>query len=335
MRVLTDSLLLVFIVNEDFEITVEDHKTRARRKAKESLEKCKQTVQEDSASSLSSPHDKLDQITACMETQLALSMRDTADEIQFQSNLRKRMGHTWTEYACRVDTMNTTTTNSILNSTWTFQPERGSGQKQTFKTKVLFESDFSKIQRVEQFVSTQECQALLKEATPAVNPSVLPLKAKASNKVVGTVIEKIEQLVSVATGMSATIEKEPLLQVRMMEPLNAKTEQQDCSIGADGSTTCSSDVSGGKNPTVIRVSLANDANVLASVLVLCETPAQGGDIFFTKTGTTLLSKDIQGDAILILHQVDGNRDEDPFVDEYVICPVRDGRMFLLTEEMAK
>lgn len=317
------SFSLVFIVNEDFQITVEDHKTRARRKAKETLQKCKQTVEENASLSA---EEKLDQLTACMEQQLASSMQETADEIQFQSDLRKRMGSSWSEYACR-DTMNTTTTKSILNATWTFQPNRG--QKQKFKTKVLFESDFSKIQRVEQFVTDQECQALLMAATPQINPTGLPLKAKASDKTVGTFIEKIEQLVSDGTGMSAKIEKDPLLQVRVREPTN----KEDCNIEADGSTTCSSDA--GISDRMIRISLAKDASVIASVLVLCETPSVGGEIFFTKTGTTLLPKDTKGDAVLILHEVNDNREEDPFVDEFVICPVQEGRMFSLSEELSK
>lgn len=320
---------LVFIVDENFVITVEDHKTRARRKAKEALEICKQSVEDDTSLTA---EDKIDQLTGCMEQQLALSMQETADEIQFQSDLRKRMGNSWSEYACR-DAMNTTTTNSIVNATWTFQPTRG--KKQTFKTKLLFESDFSKIQRVEQFVTDQECQALLKAATPAKNPTSLPLKSKASSKVVGVFIEKIEQLASFVTGMSAKIEKEPLLQVRLIEPSTDKTtKQEDCSIELDGSTTCSGGTEDAIGPTV-RVLLANDTNVLVSVMVMCETPEVGGEIFFTKTGTTLLPQDIKGDAIVILHEVNEKREEDPFVDEFVICPVQEGRMFTFSEEMAK
>ena len=325
------SLSPVFIVDEDFGITVEDHKTRARRKAKEALETCKQSVEDDTSLTA---EEKIDRLTACMEQQLAVSMRETADEIQFQSSLRKRMGNAWSQYACR-DTMNTTTKNSIVNSTWIFQPTRG--QKQKFKTQLLFESDFSKIQRVQQFVTDQECQALLQEATPENSPTCLPLKAKSSSKVVGIFMEKMEQLVSFATGMSAKIEKEPLLQVQVTEPAsNTKTtKEEDCSIGPDGSTTCSSSADDENETNMIRVSLANDVSVLASVLVLCETPKVGGEIFFTKTGTTLLPNDIKGDAIVILHEVDAKREDDPFVDEYVICPVREGRMFTLSEEMAK
>ncbi|GAX15789.1 hypothetical protein FisN_3Lh232 [Fistulifera solaris] len=313
----------IFIVDENFVVTVEDHKTRARRKAKEALEECQQSVQNDTSLS---DTEKIDRLADCMEQQLALSMQETADEIQFQSQLRKQMGRSWSTYACR-DTMNTTTTTSIVNSTWTFQPARG--QKQKFKTQKLFESDYSKIQRVQQFVTGSECHALRQ----AVTHDALPRKAKSSNKLVGLFMEKVEQLVSYATEMTANIDKDPLMQVRWMEPTQ---KQEDCSIDADGSTTChtTADLLE-SDDSMIRVTLANEDNVLASVLVLCETPDEGGEIFFTKTGTTFLPKDIQGDAIVILHEVNAQREEDPFVDEYVICPVRKGRLFALSEEMAK
>ncbi len=302
-------------------MTVEDHKTRARRKAKEALEECQQSVQKDTSLT---DLEKIDRLADCMEKQLAMSMQETADEIQFQSQLRKQMGRSWSQYACR-DTMNTTTTNSIVNSTWTFQPARG--QKQKFKTQVLFESDHSKIQRVQQFVTGSECHALRQ----AITQDALPRKAKSTSKLVGLFMEKLEQLVSYATEMTAKIDKDPLMQVRYMEPTK---RQEDCSIDSDGSTTCRTADLESDDP-MIHVTLANEANVLASVLVLCETPNAGGEIFFTKTGTTLLPKDLQGDAIVILHEVNAKREEDPFVDEYVICPVREGRLFALSEEMAK
>ncbi len=311
----------VFIVDENFVVTVEDHKTRARRKAKEALDECQQSVQDDTSLSDKA---KIDRLADCMEEQLAISMQETADEIQFQSQLRKQMGRSWSQYACR-DTMNTTTTTSIVNSTWTFQPVRG--QKQKFKTQKLFESDYSRILRVQQFVTGSECHALRQ----AVTNNALPRKTKSSNKLVGLFMEKVEQLVSYATEMTANIDKDPLMQVRLIEPTQ---KQEDCSIDSDGSTTCRpADL--GNDDSMIRVNLADEANVLASVLVLCETPNEGGEIFFTKTGTTLLPKDIQGDAIVILHEVNTKREEDPFVDEYVICPVREGRLFALSEEMAK
>jgi hypothetical protein len=309
----------VFTVTEDFEVTVEDHKTRAREEAKASLQECK-----DKLDASLSPEVQVDLLAACMEQTLERTMRKTDDEVQFQSSIRKQMGHLWAEYACR-DSTNVTTTVAVVNSTWSYtDPEAKRKRSTKHEVNVLFESEYNKITRVQKFITFPECEALQAATTGSSDGSlVLPLGSRAKNKIVDQVMAKIESFVTSMTGMTATLRKDPLMDVRLV------TASEDCAVGTDGTATCAA---ARQQPERIVI---NTPNTVATLMLLCTAPTEGGQIYFTKTGTILLPKDFVGSAILLLHEDNLQREEDPFVDEFVVCPVQQGSMLTFVENLAK
>ena len=42
-----------------------------------------------------------------------------------------------------------------------------------------------------------------------------------------------------------------------------------------------------------------------------------------------------GSVVVILHQVGGTREKDPFVDEYLVCPIQQGKMVTLSDDLAQ
>lgn len=265
---------------------------------------------------------KLEALAKCIDSRLQKAIADTDVEIKFQSDLRKRLGKSWSEYAC-IDTSNVTQTISIANKTWT------DDRKKRHKVEVLFESDFNKIQLVKTFVSASECKALKDNSKASGDSSVLPFAARSASMVVDGVMKRAEYLLAAATEKKVLLKKDPIFKTN----LATRDASEDCSVDADGSATCkASDAMTAVQPERYLVEGADD---LASLLIVCETPTKGGQIYFPKTGTVILpEKELEGTAILVLHENGGTREKDPFVDEYVICPVQEGSMLTFAENMS-
>lgn len=77
----------VFIIDPDFQVTVEDHKTRARKKAQEALQECNELVQR----SKLSPLEQVDRLSACVEEKLATAMRETGKKSNFKVVYESRL----------------------------------------------------------------------------------------------------------------------------------------------------------------------------------------------------------------------------------------------------
>ena len=313
-------------------MTVEDHKTKARKKAHESLQECNA----DSLDASLSPEEQLDRLATCMEQKLAAAIAETEDEIKFQSSIRKQMGQSWAEYAC--NDKNVTTTSPVRNETWKFVHPT---TKQTSKNEinVLFESDYSRIERTPDLLTVEECRALQEMATANPNKGkngnnyLLPWKAREANKDAEMAITKVEAFVTSVTAMSATMYKSPIMEMRMVSVPNQPTGGQECTVEADGNTCSETPAPGAVIPRqTVKV---RDPTVVASILLVCEAPKTGGQIYFPKTGTVLLPTDMVGSAVLMLHGSGGEREEDPFIDEYLICPIHEGKMVTLSDDMSK
>ena len=306
---------------------MQDHKTRARKKAQDSLKDCHAQVD----NSKLSPQEQLDQLTTCMEESLAASMRQTNEEILFQSNIRKQMGQSWAEYACK-DSTNVTTTIPIVNDTWTFLPE-GSRRSSRIPLNTYFESDHSKVVRAQKFLTFEQCETLEKAAVDGV----IPLSARSSIKTaaVDAIVKKVEKLVSDVSGLQASLRKDPMFQVRVRSAEeDTVASSKDCTVGADGSTSCGDEAAALTTASPQRIEVTSP-NVVATILLICKAPAQGGQIFFPKTGTVMLPKEFVGSAVVILHEIQEEREDDPFVDEYVVCPVTKGKFLAFSDDLAK
>ena len=308
------------------QVTVEDHKSRARDKAKDSLKECQDRLQKSSLSA----QEQLDLLASCMEEKLAESMKQTSEEIQFQSGIRKQMGQAWADYACQ-DATNVTTTIAIKNETWAYR-SFGSGKRHTLNT--LFESDYSSIVRAQEFLTSSECQALESATAPGKSaPMVLPLSARDTSSTIANIVAKVEKFVSEMSGMTANMRKDPLLEFHLWQGNNDVDASKDCTIAADGSTTCENTAAASASPPE-RIDMTGPT-VVASLWLICQAPEEGGQIYFPKTGTIILPREFLGSAILMLHEKGGEREDDPFIDEMVVCPVTKGKLSAFAEDLTK
>jgi hypothetical protein len=325
----------VYTLGADFRVKVEDHTTVARKKAQQSLAECKAAVGGDDASQ--SVQQQIDRMAVCMDKQLHAALDTTRDEIKFQQSVRKRLGQSWVKYACTDTSGSITTTVPIDNTTWTYtNPQKAQFvRSKMHEVNVLFESDFSKLVRVQDFISAEECQVLEKSAIPMDTNGgsnfSLPVAARRSNAVIDRVLTKLEALIKQLTEgqIEANMSnKDPMMELRIVVAPGESLEQE-CGVETDGST-CAAAVASVPGQE-IRVD--DPAQILASVMILCRAPDVGGHVYFPKTGTVLLPSDLVGHVVVALHQIDGMNEPDPFIDEYVICPVTKGMMMTATDHL--
>lgn len=173
-------------------------------------------------------------------------------------------------------------------------------------------------------------------------------------------VTRVNLLLSASIGLTGNYyssfknQNAPLMEMKMHYPQKEQKKEQndtttssaDCELSTDGtcvtSSTASSDVastSDGFNESdddnnfhVREVNI--DPNTIANVIIFCSGPKydkkkqQSGMLFFPKAGVKILPKDMMYNALVLIHEdskmlldTGRKRDPDPFIDEYITCPV--------------
>ena len=293
-----------FTIDNNFVVQIEDHKTRAMQKAKLALKNC-------TVDSALPAMEQIDKLAACMEQRLDDEIKKTADEISFQANVRKNMGHKLVNYVCQDSNMTTTT--SMHNVSWTYID----GKSRTHhNVKVLFEADHSSVSLIEDFIDPSECQAVVKAADGQDNDRYLMLKHKQG--LAANVVAKVKSLAEAFLKVSISLEKDPLFNVT----IHTVGDQQ-CTMKEQGKSCTASDAA-------LNLVNAND-DTIATVILFCEPPKVGGGIQFVNTGVHVNPREVVGEALLVVYQ-DAKlklKEEDPYLNEYAVCPVQEGSMTIL------
>ena len=327
---------------------MEDHTTRALKKAKEALSTCVENVTVDKSLSAA---EQLDQMTECLDKQINATLSKTQEEMDFQAGTRRDMGELLVHYACQDHSLNTTVT--VHNRTWSYQDRSTASSISSNKQrkmlvrhpmKVLFDSDHSSIQLVEDFVTVEECQAIReasvpseKEGDPNDKNRKLSLPSKAKNGVsdssleIKSVLAKIQNLISSAVDIPVSSDKDPLLEVYLQEGNEITEKEQQCTVDADGKQSCEDIES--KDATAkgeITVTAIQD-EVAATLMIFCNAPEKGGAIHFPRTGVHV--NPVEREALLMIYMdtATGTRDKNAFISEYVACPVQEGSMMTVVD----
>ena len=308
--------IVVFTLDQDFEITVEDNKSRAMRKAKEALDEC----QRDPSLPV---EEQITHLTSCMEKQLHKALNKTNEEIEFQKSLRTDMGKSLVQYTC--DDPKAPTTESFRNESWTFVNPT-TKQKEEHQVQILFETEKTAVKYVPGMLTTEQCEALL-DATEAngENSRILPVSAKKSLPIV-QMLMKIQNLYKSFLGLSVAFSTDPLL---VLESHKAKPQLADgecavCDDDKDGDgTECAERPDNAAKPDVYRKKLEGDDDqkvdpVSTTLLLVCST-GQGSALHFPRTGTHVATKQA-GDAVLVIHKDKyGESEQEKFLQDLAVC----------------
>lgn len=310
-------------IDKEFFITVEDSTTRANDRAQKALGNCRLVGMEEDEDKtrVSTPQQRMDAVAACLLQSIEREMNTTDDEIAFQASVRKDLGQRLKEYTCNeIPEVKVNTTASIHNATW-----------DKHNVKILFESDYSSVRIVEEFLTQVQCDNLLTKSgltTFSNGEGVQPSQLDPS------IVQHLTHMMTNTMGLPSNHYQSNKLDLHVWID-DGKSEQEQCEMKTDGSCleNSSADFPKLKNSTVsASVITTDESKVQARLLMICRSKdATGGLIFFPKAGVRILP--VSRDAVLIIHQDlnSGKHETDPFLDEHMICPLQHGMATTLEE----
>ena len=299
-------------MNEDFEIIVEDNKSRAMNKAKEAIDAC----QRDTTLPI---EEQIVQLAACMEKEVQKALNQTKNEIDFQATLRKDMGQSLVQYTC--DDPKAATTESYRNESWVFR-NPSTKQQETHEVQVLFETDNTAIKYIPNMLTVEQCQSFMEATEVDENQQrVLPATAKKSMSIV-EILMKVQNLYKSFVGLSVAFSSDPLLvlESHKAEPQLADGECAVCDDKDANSHDCAKrpdNVAPGVRRHLLESDQDGENPVETSLLLVCAT-GQGGALHFPRTGTHIATKQ-PGDAILLIHRDGSESDKERFLQDMAVC----------------
>lgn len=151
-------------IDRDFEVIHMDNKARAREKAAEMLKKCQQTQIEYiqiNASNLSPDllSKAVDNLKACVESNMENKVEEVEEEIDFQKRIRTKMGVALETYTCADETPDYS------------EPEKSvswSNKRRSYSVDKMLDREHSKIHVIKHFIGDRECQVI----NDAVKPNM-------------------------------------------------------------------------------------------------------------------------------------------------------------------
>lgn len=262
-----------------------------------------------------------------------------------------------------VTLKNATTSESVRNVSWTYEPSKSDKKKlktliqTTHPIQILFESDYSSIRLVKKFTNKEECNHLIqsikgsnKLLTDSKIEDVYNITSGLAQKdpTVKEFVTKVNLLLSASIGLhqnyyTSLKKTSPLMEMRINYPqkeyVSSRNPQQssDCELNPDGTCVASTQALTSDSDAAEVREVNIDPKTIANIFVFCDGPKydtnkqQSGMLFFPKVGVTIIPNDIVYDALLLIHEsptqlsdTGRKRDADPFIDEYIMCPVIDG-----------
>jgi hypothetical protein len=112
---------------------------------------------------------------------------------------------------------------------------------------------------------------------------------------------------------------------------------KECTVQTDGSCQPPPPDTSSSKPSLMRVTQTEDS-VDARLLVTCtnngiaaDQVVKGGVLFYPKAGVQIVP--VSGEAVLTIYQDSqrGRRDDDPFLNDHVVCPVQQGTVLTLMD----
>lgn len=146
----------VFTVNAEFRIDVSNSRTRAIEKAKDALKECRELYTKlDNVHDID-PMEHTDQVSRCMKERIHESIYLSQEEIDFQADIRQRMGDQLMNYACQDP--NPRTADPIRELEWNPNNKKLILDDSNHTLKVLMEADTTMVAIIENMIRPADCE---------------------------------------------------------------------------------------------------------------------------------------------------------------------------------
>jgi hypothetical protein len=335
--------LLGITIDKDFNVSLEDSTSRATKKAKEALRACLDIAD-------------VSELTACLTKEAKGAIDKEREDISFQATIRKSMGEQLSDYSCGSNAVSDVSSPSSFISPILLRPVKvtttPSIRNDTYNNEMvrtLFESDYTSVTLYENVLSMNECDDLYSNTTTV--PTTVKNKVQQLLEHAGILVTNTELSPLKSSSYIVKIESGPMI-----------TElETECELQPDGSCVSATAANNINSPSYVIERTTTDDTISARVILTCvksnivpdviATPAANGTnttneadeltytpsgmMYFTKAGVRIVPTDrsaliVKYDEIAPHDMSTIYREEDPFLDQHIVCPVTQTNMSVAT-----
>ena len=323
-------------VDKNFQIQHSDHKTKAKDEATQILEDCKTKAIDALATDTDMSSDQvLARMEECMEERTVTQLKNAADDVYFEEQVRKTMGALYENYTCMDFQL--PSSEPIDERTWD-DPKTG----RSLDSLVMLDRPSSKIHVIENFITEEECQAMEETAKPRLQKAVVadgsgghqesenrkamqagisvPWKKESEHHPITTISRRVYDYVNDAMGLSIDEHgQERLMSIQYFAAEN-KTGDIKYQDYDQYLPHCDGDCTGDPHKYAGRV---------ATMVMYCTVPKLGGATNFRNSGIHVQAK--AGSAVFFSYYNVETGIMDTGFTEHSGCPVVEGEKKIVTQ----
>jgi len=299
----------VFTITRDFQLEISNVRTKAQAKAQDALKECRSMEIDANGKMGTSPVDKMDKMAECMKETLGDRIYATQEEIDFQVDVRRRLGSKLTTYACSDPAF--PQTEPIFTKEW--DPSKARivvADDRNHDVKVLLQADTTMIALIGNISKSSDCESMQQFAMMnEADRSLVPWEARkdmATISLLSRIFAYADPAVKLMNLYAGLPEKgQNLFKVFHDSSKFPQHEEQ---------RVLSDDV------------WPVDSSVYARLLMFCEVPEEnsGGAVHFPESGIHI--KPALEEALLITYTkpLASQGMNEQFKNEHIFCPILDG-----------
>jgi len=288
-----------------FNIVHKDDKTTALEGASDVWLMCEEQTKSDILEGGDIAATAFDRLTSCVKSRVDKKLKEANDEIKYQEDIRFKMANAWENYNCADNDVETS--EIVETKMWRYKGVQRN-------VEVMHDKPQSKIHVISDFISPEECQAMMEAAesqlsnTGEAKQAVIkvPWDKEKDNNPIATLSRRVYGYTNHATGLSLKKNGQENLTIQYFGRGESDTEADQNRPQCDGACT--------GQPY-------KSATKFAKLVMYCEVADKGGATNFKSAGVHI--KPAKHTGLFFLY-----RGDDGFMDKgtttYSGCPVISG-----------
>eukprot|EP00527_Entomoneis_sp_CCMP2396_P007184 CAMPEP_0198144426 /NCGR_PEP_ID=MMETSP1443-20131203/15638_1 /TAXON_ID=186043 /ORGANISM="Entomoneis sp., Strain CCMP2396" /LENGTH=444 /DNA_ID=CAMNT_0043807821 /DNA_START=36 /DNA_END=1370 /DNA_ORIENTATION=- len=306
-------------VTEDFECQFEDSNILATKKATDIVGKCRSEMKEDSDPDQEvDPMSMVNTLSECTKLGINDVLHEFQEEKYFESTLRQRMANLAHDYMCADDDIESTEPD--YENDWEYETD-SSDSAQSFTVQVHVEQKSAQIYVLEQFVTEEECQAILDASSDQgkVRLSLFELSLLEGGFIQNVVNRMYSYADEALEGIHFDMQGQEPLDIIRYSHATAPAENQrpdqhmaHCNDGCNGQQH-------------------QEGDGVATILMYCQVADRGGHDSFPNLGVHV--KPRVGDALFVSYMDPASQLYDTGFTNHTVCPVHEGTKVVISQRI--
>lgn len=303
----------MFTIESNFAVTISNTKIKARERARDALKGCRDLRQFSGDEVPTSPVEQLNRLTQCLQHNVQDSIYNQQEELEFQADVRRKMGAQLKTYACNDP--DSSPTEPFIEKEWNPNNPRLKFDDNNHTVKVLLQTETMMVALIDNIVTAADCHSM----------NVIASGNEADHTVVPWDSRKEPETLDLLTKIYAYVN--PAAKLMSMYAGLSEKGQEIFKFYHESS----------EHPEA--KALANSADDIwpvqgphfARLLMFCEVSDEngGGAIHFPESGVHVHPKLGEGLLISYARPPEGLGRNEKFTNEHTECPILSGSRTIL------